>query len=106
MATEAFLLQPNGWIPNNLRYPVIVYRRALVSGEAEQTAQALEYLFKENDWPSADFLVIGAYPQGQAFDVCRQAPNAEAGCRIEDLGPPAYDPVFGRDGPLRRLWSQ
>jgi uncharacterized protein YjlB len=55
---------------------------------------------------SADFLVVGAYPRGQIWDICRQAPNSEATTRMATLPFPPSDPVEGADGPLTRLWRQ
>jgi uncharacterized protein YjlB len=55
---------------------------------------------------SADFLVVGAYPRGQTWDICRQAPNTEATKRMATLPFPASDPVEGDGGPLPRLWRQ
>jgi uncharacterized protein YjlB len=53
---------------------------------------------------SADFLVVGAYPAGQSFDVSRSAPSAEAVRTMAALSWPKSDPVGGREGPLTRLW--
>jgi uncharacterized protein YjlB len=53
---------------------------------------------------SADFLVVGAYPRGQTWDICRQAPDSEARARMATLPFPASDPVEGASGPLLRLW--
>jgi uncharacterized protein YjlB len=53
---------------------------------------------------SADFLVVGAYPRGQTWDICRQAPDNEARARMATLPFPASDPVEGANGPLLRLW--
>jgi uncharacterized protein YjlB len=52
----------------------------------------------------ADFLVVGAYPRGQTWDICRQAPDSEARARMATLPFPASDPVEGASGPLLRLW--
>jgi uncharacterized protein YjlB len=55
---------------------------------------------------SAEFLVVGAYPRGQSWDICRQAPDAEATARMATLPFPASDPVVGASGPLTRLWRR
>lgn len=49
---------------------------------------------------SGDFLVVGAYPEGQNWDICREAPNAEARRRMAGLPIPNADPVAGGAGPL------
>ena len=56
---------------------------------------------------SADdkFLVIGAYPTGQHWDICRAAPDADAVARMRGLAFPSIDPVFGSDGELPKLWK-
>ncbi|HEY1963728.1 MAG TPA: cupin [Acidobacteriaceae bacterium] len=55
---------------------------------------------------SADFLVVGAYPRGQTWDICRQAPGNDARARMATLPFPASDPVEGTSGPLLRLWRR
>jgi uncharacterized protein YjlB len=55
---------------------------------------------------SAEFLVVGAYPRGQSWDICRQAPDGEATARMATLPFPGSDPVVGAGGPLTRLWRQ
>ena len=51
-----------------------------------------------------DLLVIGAYPTGQRWDICRAAPSPEAVARMRHLPFPASDPVEGEGGALTRLW--
>ncbi len=53
---------------------------------------------------SADFLVVGAYPPGQTWDICRGAPDAAAEARMSVLPFPHSDPVHGAGGPLQQHW--
>lgn len=53
---------------------------------------------------SSDFLVVGAYPPDQHWDICRSAPSQEAIDRMRSLPFPKSDPVFGRTGPLLTIW--
>ena len=54
---------------------------------------------------SDDFMVVGAYPQGQDWDICREAPSDEARQRMRALPVPAAGPILGQDGPLRQSWG-
>lgn len=54
---------------------------------------------------SDDFLVVGAYPNDEPFDLCREAPGNEALQRIEAVPLPPSDPVAGTDGPVRQWWA-
>ena len=55
---------------------------------------------------SADFLVVGAYPRGQSWDLCRGAPEERPQVldNIARVPLPAADPVYGTKGPLVDHW--
>ncbi len=162
---EEVILQENGWVPDNGRLPVLIYRSA-VKAEGEEAAERFERMFADHGWPpqwrdtifdyhhyhssahealgvatgygtlllggpggqevevsagdalvlpvgtghrrlevSHDFMVVGAYPQGQDWDICREAPDDAAWRRIRALPVPAEDPILGTDGPLRKSWK-
>jgi uncharacterized protein YjlB len=58
---------------------------------------------------STDFLVVGAYPPGQAdYDTLRGDDDAAKGAleRIAAVHVPTMDPLFGEAGPLLEKWSK
>ena len=57
---------------------------------------------------SGDLLVVGAYPGGADYDLQRGNPDEHdtATRNVSRVGLPAQDPVYGTDGPLRRLWER
>jgi uncharacterized protein YjlB len=51
-----------------------------------------------------DFLVVGAYPPQQSWDICRSAPSPQERDRMRTLPFPASDPLRGSSGSLNQLW--
>ena len=53
-----------------------------------------------------DFGVVGAYPEGQDYDMCYGKPEERprAVKNIARVEKPASDPVFGAEGPLLTKW--
>ena len=49
MIYEHFVLQPNDWIPNNPKLPVILYRGALPPRGVEDAAFGFEQMLNETD---------------------------------------------------------
>jgi uncharacterized protein YjlB len=47
---DVLQLDANGWMPNNPRLPVLLYRRA-VAVTGSDPAAAFEEMFQRNDWP-------------------------------------------------------
>jgi uncharacterized protein YjlB len=56
---------------------------------------------------STDLLVVGAYPEGRAWDIRRGDPaeRAEVLANLAAVPLPATDPIEGAEGPLLPLWS-
>jgi uncharacterized protein YjlB len=138
MEVEHFILHENGWVPNNDRLPVLLYRSAM-SENPDAAASDFERLFAQHGRPprwrngvydyhhyhstahealgiaggfapvdarrpggreikvsagdalvlptgtghrrieaSRDFLVVRAYPAGQEWDICHDAPSEDA----------------------------
>ncbi len=55
---------------------------------------------------SPDFQVIGAYPKGQSWDMNYGGADERLAAipRIAQVPLPLNDPLFGKDGPLMKLW--
>ena len=58
-------------------------------------------------WVSPDLVVIGAYPKSGKYNLCRgsKSEHAKALTTIPKVPLPDTDPVYGKDGPLLRLWG-
>jgi uncharacterized protein YjlB len=56
---------------------------------------------------SADFAVVGGYPEGRDWDLLRgdAGERPEADRKIAALPIPDNDPIYGADGPLCRIWQ-
>ena len=54
---------------------------------------------------SDDFLLVGAYPPGQQWDLCRTSASEADLARIRLLPFPLSDPVFGKSGPMTWIWK-
>jgi uncharacterized protein YjlB len=59
-----------------------------------------------NAGSSADLLVVGAYPNGMAWDLRRGDPaeRDEVLANIAAVPLPESDPAHGPDGPLTKIW--
>ncbi len=56
---------------------------------------------------SEDFAVVGAYPDGREWDLLRGLPGErpKSDHNIAALPIPDNDPIYGAEGPLRRIWK-
>ena len=61
----------------------------------------------QNIGASADFAVVGAYPDGREWDLLRGRPGErpKADRNIAALSIPDNDPIYGAEGPLRQIWK-
>jgi uncharacterized protein YjlB len=57
---------------------------------------------------SHDFAVVGAYPEGQRWDMNYGRPGERPAAdeRIARVALPGMDPVLGAGGPLLRMWRE
>lgn len=61
----------------------------------------------QNLGASTDFGVVGAYPGGRRWDLLRGLPGErpQADRNIAAVPLPDNDPLYGANGPLRRIWN-
>jgi uncharacterized protein YjlB len=61
----------------------------------------------QNIGASEDFAVVGAYPDGREWDLLRGRPGERprADRTIAALPMPDNDPIYGTEGPLRKIWN-
>jgi uncharacterized protein YjlB len=62
----------------------------------------------KNEAASPNLVVVGAYPGGRSPDMCRPAAQERERARrnIAEVALPAYDPVYGKSGPLFERWCK
>jgi uncharacterized protein YjlB len=62
----------------------------------------------KNEGSTPDLLVVGAYPDGRDWDLCRGEPGERPRVldNIAAVPLPAADPLAGADGPLVAIWCQ
>jgi uncharacterized protein YjlB len=62
----------------------------------------------KNEGSTPDLLVVGAYPDGRDWDLCRGEPGERPRVldNIAAVPLPAADPLAGADGPLVAIWRQ
>jgi len=60
----------------------------------------------QNIGATADFAVVGAYPEGRQWDLLRgqSGERPQADRNIATLPMPENDPLYGAEGPLRQIW--
>ncbi len=59
----------------------------------------------QNMGASADLLVVGAYPQGEDWDLCRHARSQKELAHIAAVALPPLDPVSGNTGGINDYWT-
>jgi uncharacterized protein YjlB len=61
----------------------------------------------KNEGASPDFAVLGAYPEGQEWDLCYGKPGErpQTDQNIAAVPLPALDPIYGAEGPLLQRWA-
>ena len=95
-----FMFEDDGKIPNHPTLPLVVYKDVIQGG-----ASACRAMYERNQWN--DFQIMGAYPMGQTWDLCRgeSCERPRVLDNIKHVPLPKTDPVQGVDGMLLDIWS-
>lgn len=136
----------DGLIPNQPRWPFVIYRNAVYLGDGHDPAAVMEDLFKANGWSDRwrdgiyDYVhyhsriheVLGI-PRGKGrarfvgkngrtftlkagdvvilpartYDECTKVEDRPGALKtIPKVPVPRKDPVYGKSGPLAKLWKK
>jgi uncharacterized protein YjlB len=134
---QAIRFRDDGIVPNNPRFPALIYRGVVVlKARAFDPGALIDALFETNGWARSwrdtvyDFVhyhsqihevmgvargtakiecggLKGRVLSLKAGDECTDTREcADAAKRIAKVPKPSKDPVYGKRGPLTRLWRR